>query len=585
MKKNITINLCGRLFQIDEDAYELLQQYIESLRSSFGKQEGGDEIVDDIEARIAELFDELRQQGIEAITIDHVKDIISRIGKPEELTGEEQTADDNSGGHRYDSFCSAAQDVMDNVRTRTAGKRLFRNPKDKMLAGVCSGFAVYTNTDPVVWRLLAVLLVLFYGVGIITYIVLAIVLPEAKTPEQLLQMEGKDVTPQNLADVMVDNDKQPAQRPSLIRNLFSFILKILFGFFVIIAMIVCVALCIGFLFALVVLVSALAFPISSNLPFSLEAMGLAELYQTNPFVLTLFAISLFLLLLIPIYAIIHMVLSLAGKTQPMGIMQRIAWGILWIIALCCIVPCGITMAGYNQEYYNLQNHEQHHIAEYTLNDVPMVERDYNFFTENDWTMLKHSNTQMHYITLTASGEYYTGDSNVFYLDGHVENGHLLIYQAEHKEKIEPGIYSLNCIARAEGKGAFIYIDGDNKLLKEIPPYGNEGGELWAGIHLLPPSETRGSIEETHKKIEEMLKDEPLWKQQEWKKITAANNGKGYGWSVIQIDNIVVKGDSIVYGVSTIPSFTGQPCHVEWFSATDFKLTRTADLPKAVKGRK
>ena len=72
MKKNITLNLCGRLFQIDEDAYELLQQYIESLRSSFGHEEGGEEIADDIEARIAELFDELRQQGIEAITIDKV---------------------------------------------------------------------------------------------------------------------------------------------------------------------------------------------------------------------------------------------------------------------------------------------------------------------------------------------------------------------------------------------------------------------------------------------------------------------------------------------------------------------------------
>lgn len=83
MKKNITINLCGRLFQIDEDAYELLQQYINSLRSSFGLQDGGEEIVDDIETRIAELFDELKSNGIVAITIDHVKDIITRIGKPE----------------------------------------------------------------------------------------------------------------------------------------------------------------------------------------------------------------------------------------------------------------------------------------------------------------------------------------------------------------------------------------------------------------------------------------------------------------------------------------------------------------------
>ena len=112
MKKNITINLCGRLFQIDEDACDMLQHYIDSLRHSFGKQEGGDEIVDDIEARIAELFDELRQQGTEAITIDHVKDVITRIGKPEELAGEEEKADDaEATGHRYDSARSAAQGI------------------------------------------------------------------------------------------------------------------------------------------------------------------------------------------------------------------------------------------------------------------------------------------------------------------------------------------------------------------------------------------------------------------------------------------------------------------------------------------
>ena len=102
MKKNITINLCGRLFQIDEDAYELLQQYINSLRSSFGKQEGGDEIVDDIETRIAELFDELRLQGIEAITIEHVKEIITRIGKPEELTGEDGEKQQEGNGTNWE---------------------------------------------------------------------------------------------------------------------------------------------------------------------------------------------------------------------------------------------------------------------------------------------------------------------------------------------------------------------------------------------------------------------------------------------------------------------------------------------------
>ena len=116
-------------YQIDEDACNLLQKYIESLRSSFGRQEGGDEIVDDIEARIAELFDELKKDGIEAITIDDVKAIITRIGEPEQLAGEEEK--ENAG----EETRSAGQKLYDNFRSRTAGKRLFRNPKDKMIAG------------------------------------------------------------------------------------------------------------------------------------------------------------------------------------------------------------------------------------------------------------------------------------------------------------------------------------------------------------------------------------------------------------------------------------------------------------------
>ena len=102
MKKNITINLCGRLFQIDEDAYEMLQHYTESLRASFVKEECGEEIADDIEERIAELFDELKANGVEAITIDHVKDIITRIGKPEQLTGED---DEEESGARPKDAC------------------------------------------------------------------------------------------------------------------------------------------------------------------------------------------------------------------------------------------------------------------------------------------------------------------------------------------------------------------------------------------------------------------------------------------------------------------------------------------------
>ena len=93
MKKNITINMFGQLYAIDEDAYELLKNYLDSIRQYFRKEDGGDEIADDIECRISELFSDLKRQGVEAITIGHVSDIIKRIGNPEEMeSGDENIA-------------------------------------------------------------------------------------------------------------------------------------------------------------------------------------------------------------------------------------------------------------------------------------------------------------------------------------------------------------------------------------------------------------------------------------------------------------------------------------------------------------
>ena len=519
MKKNITINLCGRLFQIDEDAYELLQQYINSLRSAFGKQEGGDEIVDDIEARIAELFDELRQQGIEAITIEHVKEIITRIGKPEELTGEEESKEEKKGNKWEEQARSAGQKIYENVRERTAGKKLYRNPKDKMLAGVLSGIAVYTNTDPVIWRLLTVLFTLCYGVGLFIYIVLALVIPEAKTPEQQLQMEGKDVTPQNLADVVVENEKQPVQRRSLISLLFSFLIKIVIGFAVIISMIICFALFIGFLFTLIATVCGLVLPLNSTIPFSLSSMGLAGAWIHNPKILGIFVVAFFMVLLIPIYAITHMVLSLTHKIRPMGVAQRIIWIFLWVVAVCTAVPMGFTIAEYHNEYL----YEYAESDDTTYQGVKMNKSDADFLRRGNWQVIKAEKCD-HY---SYFGMDCLGSDNVRFLDVYNDNCEE-VFQAEQKEKVEPGVYQLTCYARAEGPGTFVYALGDEKLLQPIPVNDNEF---------------------------EM------------------------GWKPITIDNIVVASDSISYGVSSDKTFTGEPCHAKWFSAMDFALTRTGELPK------
>ena len=542
MKKNITINLCGRLFQIDEDAYELLQQYIESLRQSFGREEGGEEIVNDIETRIAELFSELNQQGTEAITIEHVKDIITRIGKPEELTGEEEKQD--NGGHKYDSFHTAAQGIRDNVRARTAGKRLYRNPNDKMVAGVLSGIAAYTGSDVTWWRIGYAMLILasnflfplfgiFLNFGfflhvnlafIIFYFVLAIAIPVADTPKQVLQMEGKEVTPQNLADVVVE-DKQPAQhRRGCLGSFFSVIISIFMGIFVGLAAIIGLVLLVCLLLIIVSLVVVFTVPsVRTSLPFDFEDLHLAELMSVHPWIVIAFIIGLLLALCIPLYAIAHMLFSRAGKVQPMGIGQRILWIVLWVASLCCLFPALIWIQEQEKERYNEWIRK-----EYSYQGVMMDQEDKNFLRKGAWNLIKAENCE-HY---TWSGEF-DGNHNLRFLDVYNENCKE-VFQVERKEAVKPGVYRLDCVVRAEGPGPCVYAIGDSVKFESIPVYENLDGK------------------------------------------------PDMGWYDVSIDNIVVTGDSIAYGLSSDEDFTGQPCRAQWFSATDFKLTRTGDLPKQKK---
>ena len=584
MKKNITINLCGRLFQIDEDAYEMLQHYTESLRASFGKEEGGEEIADDIEERIAELFDELKANGVEAITIDHVKDIITRIGKPEQLTGEDDEEESGkrnveSGkkreerGHRYDSFQSAANGFSEQMKARVAGKKLYRNPFDKMLAGVLSGFAAYTGTDAIWWRIGYVVLFLasfsviapilkllhigFFLIPIeliliVLYIVLAIVIPEAKMPQQVLQMKGQEVTPQSLADVVID--KQPVQQRSTLGTVFSILLKILFGIFVAIAIIICFFLCICFLFLLIVTITALVFPNSGIL----YGVGMEEIYHDNPWVLAAFGASLFVLLLIPIYAIIHMVMSLAGKVKPMSIVQRIVWIALWLLALCCLVPCSIKIAECHNKHVEERFNKEYNEKYTTYQGAFMEVFDSEYLQQNGWQLLKHKNCNDSYV---RRGEHFTGNSHKRYLDAWNEDC-LQVYQVEQRIPVESGQYRVSCNARAAGNGVYIYATTPSSTLHpiaqtEVPAYGNDGGEIWQAANEALQSDS--VMDNTTRKH---LRD-----------IIRANNSHGYGWSKVEVLINIEKADTLCFGLSTDPLFTGHPHESEWFSACDFKVER------------
>src|ERR1043165_3180703 len=168
MNKTVTVNIGGIVFHIDENAYEKFKQYLESIRSHFTTADGRDEIMQDIEARIAEMFQERVKDSKQVITLGDVEEVTRQMGRPEEF-GE-------SGESREPEVEQASNEPSMPVK-----RRLFRNPDEKMLGGVCSGIANYFDIDIVWVRLAFVLLFFLYSTGFWFYIVLWIIIPEART--------------------------------------------------------------------------------------------------------------------------------------------------------------------------------------------------------------------------------------------------------------------------------------------------------------------------------------------------------------------------------------------------------------------
>ncbi|MEM9916499.1 MAG: PspC domain-containing protein [Bacteroidota bacterium] len=184
MNKVFNINLGGYPFTIDEDAYEHLSDYLDTIHKHFKSSEGYEEITGDIEARIAELFEE-HLGGRKIVTIKDVSAAIRRMGTPEDF-GAEPTGD----RQRYASGESA-------IKT---GKRLFRNPEDKVVGGVCSGIAAYFGIQDPLWvRLGFILITISGGFGIPLYIILWAILSEAGTAGDRLAMRGEPINVSNIA--------------------------------------------------------------------------------------------------------------------------------------------------------------------------------------------------------------------------------------------------------------------------------------------------------------------------------------------------------------------------------------------------
>jgi phage shock protein PspC (stress-responsive transcriptional regulator) len=344
MKKTLTANISGTVFHIEEDAFEALQRYLASIRGQFAGSDGQDEIMADIEARIAELFTERLEGRGQVVTMSDVEHVVHTMGQPEDYLG------DTDEGTTSSTF-----------NGRKAYKRLFRDPDDSWVGGVLGGLAAYIGADPL-WLRIPFIILVILGIGspILIYLLLWILVPKASTAAERLMMEGEPVTVDNLKRSFEEGGQRVAKEVEELGERWSGqhakgaaramrrgahrvarstsrALAVIIG---IVLFLIGISLGISLIGALVG-GSVLAFD-SFDGDHGIGLADLGRLIFPSGDQAMLFSVSLFLLLLIPVVGILTAGLQLMlGLRAP----RWIGWtlGPVWIVSLLLVIFIGVRL--------------------------------------------------------------------------------------------------------------------------------------------------------------------------------------------------------------------------------------------------
>lgn len=548
MKKNITVNMFGILYPIDEDAYELLNRYLSNMRGYFSRQDGGTEIADDIEARVAELMNELRQSGVNAITIEHVQSIISRIGSPEQLD-------------EIDVETTTERGPVPPPYNPPAGpkteKKLYRDIDHKMLGGVLAGLGCYLGLNPL-WLRLAALVILFcsYGWATLIYIIFWVLIPPAVTPEERLQMKGEPVNFDNLREEFLNGTREMVNRSSA-GSFMSGVLQVLCSVFKVLLYVVGIAVLVGCAFTLLAaliggcgLLLAPWGDMGDLFGYDFPLVIMAK--TCSPWTLWIFSISLIVSLALTLYIGAHFILRMAGRITPMSKGLKVTSGIVWLVAV--VVLFGSWSRVLHSISVGIRPNEEQRAEERRLQKEERDAKERAYVTDMGWRIVHDRNVSGK--RFTKNGEHYSGNRDRRYFDGYNSDGSMA-YEVVCDAKVAPGTYTLEAVARTDGQGCEIFaVNGaGTRYATAVPVCGNVGGSVWADAKRTLESDTTTSAQ--HERLKQLAK---------------VNHNKGYGWSTVTVSDIIVGPDSIVtYGVtnqSPTTSWDGS-----WLSATAFELKK------------
>ena len=338
MNKTFTINLNGKVYNINDDAFDTLSAYLNNLKNRFANEEGAQEIMDDIEARIGELFTERMRYGMQVVTLQDVDDVIAIMGQPEEIEQADNGfsfSDDEAKDNVADEADKTDEVKPEQADTQTGKrkKRLFRDPDDMIIAGLCSGIGSYFDVDPWVFRaIFIVTFLLGFGSPILIYAVLWIIIPEAKTVAQKLQMKGEEANVENISKAINEGEAVTGSRKSALSEVLGYIFK----FIAVIA-----GSCLGFFVLVLLFFFAMAsFPFLFSGMIGYESMVgngfnyLTVNFDGNP---VLMFVAILVAIAVPFYKLLNMVLVRSKNIKPISTEANWTRLVIWLIALGVIL--------------------------------------------------------------------------------------------------------------------------------------------------------------------------------------------------------------------------------------------------------
>jgi len=344
MKETVKINLNQRLFDLDADAFEKLKGYLDSLAGYFRTStQGADEILQDIEQRIAEILEEMLKRDKQVVTLQDIEEVIKMMGTTDDFARESEIAEDETDNKTSSQQSATYEDYSREHR------KLYRDVEHNILGGVCTGIAAYFNVDPVWIRIAFVVLFFINLVGLIAYLILWVIVPPAVTTTQRLQMRGRPVTVGNIQESVTsefhkvkDNFRRYTQSESFrkTRDTTNEVLATLGNIFLVLLKVILIIIGVGLVVAVVaVTLSIIAAFTAGGIWHGWHFPDLFFRQHITPLFhdFTLFTLALITVVLIPAIAILTGIIKLVFNIQTRNsILSAFAWT-FWALALVFVV--------------------------------------------------------------------------------------------------------------------------------------------------------------------------------------------------------------------------------------------------------